>query len=81
LPFGSVQLLGCDVGGGRGSQLVARLATTWGVPVTAGLHTQFGGGNRTFRFEGPTVTGFPSGDLKSWSQQMEDRFGNQSMAT
>ena len=81
LPFGSIQLLGCDVGGGRGSQLVARLATTWGVPVTAGLHTQFGGGNRTFRFEGPTVTGFPFGNLKTWSQQMEDQFGNQSMAT
>jgi hypothetical protein len=81
LKFGSVQLLGCDVGGGRGSQLVARLATTWGVPVTAGLHTQFGGGNKTFRFEGPTVTGFPSGNLKSWSQQMEDEFGNQSMVT
>lgn len=82
LPFGSVQLLGCDVGGGRGSQLVSRLAVTWGVPVTAGLHTQFGGGNRTFRFEGPTVTGFPGGaNLKSWSQDMENQFGNQSMTT
>jgi hypothetical protein len=81
LPFGSIQLLGCDVGGGRGSQLVGRLAVTWGVPVTAGLHTQFGGGNRTFRFEGPTVTGFPFGNLRSWSQQMEDQFGNVSMPT
>ncbi|MFO1161162.1 MAG: peptidoglycan-binding protein [Reyranellaceae bacterium] len=81
LPFGSVQLLGCDVGGGSGSQLVSRLAATWGVPVTAGLHTQFGGGNKTFRFEGPTVTGFPAGNLRSWSQQMEAQFGNQSMAT
>jgi hypothetical protein len=82
LPFGSVQLLGCDVGGGRGSQLVSRLAGTWGVPVTAGLHTQFGGGNKTFRFEGQTVTGFPGGaNLKSWSQAMESQFGNQTMAT
>lgn len=83
LPFGSIQLLGCDVGGGRGSRLVSRLATTWGVPVTAGLHTQFGGGNRTFRFEGPTVTGFPPGaaNLRSWSQLMETRFGNQTMPT
>jgi peptidoglycan hydrolase-like protein with peptidoglycan-binding domain len=82
LTFGSVQLLGCDVGGGRGSQLVSRLAGTWGVPVTAGLHTQFGGGNQTFRFEGPTVTGFPGGaNLRSWSQSMEDQFGNQSMGT
>jgi hypothetical protein len=82
LTFGSVQLLGCDVGGGKGAQLVSRLANTWGVPVTAGLHTQFGGGNKTFRFEGPTVTGIP-GDatLKSWSKSMESEFGNQSMTT
>ena len=82
LPFGSVQLLGCDVGGGgQGAQLVSRLAATWGVPVTAGLHTQFGGGNATFRFEGPTTTGFPSGNLRSWSQAMEVQFGNQTMPT
>jgi hypothetical protein len=80
LPFGSVQLLGCDVGGGRGSQLVSRLAGTWGVPVTAGLHTQFGGGNQTFRFEGPTVTGFPGfANLHAWSLAMQAQFGNQSM--
>ena len=81
LPFGSVQLLGCDVGGGgNGAQLVQRLARTWGVPVTAGLHTQFGGGNATFRFEGPTVTGFPGGfNLKSWSRAMEGQFGNITM--
>lgn len=82
LPFGSVQLLGCDVGGGRGSQLASRLAATWGVPVTAGLHTQFGGGNRTFRFEGPTVTGFPgTPNLRTWSLGVEAQFGNQSMPT
>lgn len=80
VPFGSVQLLGCDVGGGNGAQLVQRLARTWGVPVTAGLHTQFAGGNATFRFEGPTVTGFPGGlNLKSWSKAMEAQFGNITM--
>lgn len=81
LPFGSVQLLGCDVGGGtQGSQLVSRLAQTWGVPVTAGTHTQFGGGNDTFRFEGQTITGFPGGhNLKSWSKAMQDSFGNVTM--
>jgi hypothetical protein len=78
--FGSVQLLGCDVGGGGGAQLVQRLAGTWGVPVTAGLHTQFAGGTETFRFEGATVTGFPGGQvLKSWSKAMQDQFGNVSM--
>jgi hypothetical protein len=79
-PFGSVQLLGCDVGGGGGTQLVQRLAQTWGVPVTAGVHTQFAGGTDTFRFEGATVTGFPSGfNLKSWSKAMQDQFGNVTM--
>jgi hypothetical protein len=83
LPFGSVQLLGCDVGGGsKGRQLVQKLAQTWGVPVTAGVHTQFAGGSLTFRFEGETVTGFPVGfDLKSWSASMQSQFGNVSMAT
>ena len=78
--FGSVQLLGCDVGGGSGSILVQKLAKTWGVPVSAGVHTQFGGGNKTFRFEGATITGFPNGEtLKTWSQGMEDEFGNVSL--
>jgi Putative peptidoglycan binding domain len=83
LPFGSVQLLGCDVGGGsHGVELVRKLAQTWGVPVTAGRRTQFGGGNHTFRFEGPTVTGFPSGmSLATWSRAMEAQFGNVSMPT
>ncbi len=79
--FGSVQLLGCDVGGGTGNQLIQRLAMTWGVPVTAGVHTQFGGGKKTFRFEGQTVTGFPGGHtLKTWSSDVQARFGNQSAA-
>jgi peptidoglycan hydrolase-like protein with peptidoglycan-binding domain len=78
--FGSVQLLGCDVGGGKGSALVARLAETWGVPVTAGLHTQFGGGTKTFRFEGPVVSAFPGGAaIKTWSKAMEDAHGNVNM--
>jgi hypothetical protein len=82
--FGSVQLLGCDVGGGgKGQALMSRLANLWGVPVTAGVHTQFGGGKATFVFEGPTVTGFPpgSGDLKSWSRAIEATHGNVTMAT
>src|SRR5262249_50808277 len=74
--FGSVQLLGCEVGGGaKGKSLVNKLANTWGVPVTAGQRTQFGGGAKTFVFEGPTISGFPGGvDLKAWSKQMEDQF-------
>lgn len=77
--FGAVQLLGCDVGGGKGTALVERLAQTWGVPVTAGIHTQFGGGRATFHFEGATVSKFPGGaTLKGWSSAMEQRHGMQS---
>jgi hypothetical protein len=75
--FGSVQLLGCFVGSGSGAQLVQRLAQTWGVPVTAGVNNQTGGGTDTFRFEGATITGFPPGfNLKTWSKAMQDQFGN-----
>lgn len=81
--FGSVQLLGCSVGGGaNGRSLVQKLANAWRVPVTAGIFDQLGGGPSTFRFEGPTVTGFPSGgDLKGWSAHMEALHGNVSMTT
>lgn len=67
--FGSAELHGCRVGSGRdGRRLVSALAKAWGVPVTAGVRTQLGGGRSTFRFEGPTFTAFPSGlDLKSWA--------------
>lgn len=68
--FGSAELHGCRVGAGHdGRRLVTVLAQAWGVPVTAGLRTQFGGGSSTFRFEGPTFTSFPGGgDLKSWAR-------------
>ncbi|MBK9167619.1 MAG: peptidoglycan-binding protein [Bryobacterales bacterium] len=82
-PFGSVQLLGCKVGGGAaGRALVKKLADTWGVPVTAGVFDQLGGGANTFRFEGPTTTGYPSGTgLKGWSAEMEIAHGNVSVLT
>jgi Putative peptidoglycan binding domain len=81
--FGSVQLQGCLVGGGpQGRSLLNKLSLTWGVPVTAGTHTQFGGGQGTFRFTGPTATGFPLGNnLRGWSQEIESRFGNTTMPT
>lgn len=81
--FGCVQLLGCSVGGGAsGVSLTRRLADTWGVPVTAGVLDQLGGGPNTFKFEGPTVTGFPSGgNLAGWSRQVQADFGNVTMPT
>lgn len=79
--FGSVQLLGCSVGGGgKGKSLVQKLAGVWGVPVTAGILDQLGGGANTFRFEGPTVTAFPGGvSLRSWSAAVEASHGNVTM--
>lgn len=82
LPYGSVQMLGCNVGGGAaGRALMGKLANVWRVPCTAGVNTQYGGGQRTFRFEGPTVSGFPGGgDLASWGARMENQYGNMSVA-
>lgn len=70
--YGSVELHGCRVGAGsNGRQLVTRLAQAWGVPVTAGLRTQYGGGNSTFHFEGPTFTAFPrGGTLPDWARSI-----------
>ena len=70
--IGSAELHGCRVGAGPdGRRLVTALAQAWGVPVTAGIRTQFGGGLTTFRFEGPTFTGFPrSGNLKAWARSL-----------
>ncbi len=68
--FGSAEFHGCRVGAGPdGRRLVTAFAKAWGVPVTAGLKTQYGGGSSTFRFEGPTITAFPNGTtLKSWAR-------------
>lgn len=81
--FASVQLLGCSVGGGNsGRSLVNKLAQVWGVPVTAGVFDQLGGGAATFKFEGPVVTGFPGGgELPDWSGRVEASSGNVTMAT
>ncbi|MEM7023105.1 MAG: peptidoglycan-binding protein [Pseudomonadota bacterium] len=71
-PFGSVELHGCRVGSGKdGRRLITALARAWRVPVTAGVRTQYGGGASTFRFEGRTVTAFPSGNgLKQWARSI-----------
>ena len=70
LPYGSVELNGCRVGrGSRGRALLQGMANTLGVPVTAGLQSQYGGGNSTFRFEGPTRTICPFGqNLRDWAR-------------
>lgn len=71
-PMGSAELHGCRVGAGKdGRRLVSALSNAWGVPVSAGLRSQYGGGLSTFRFEGPVFTAFPAGkDLKTWARSL-----------
>lgn len=60
--IGAAQLHGCEVGSGNpGSALLWRLATAWGVPVTAGSGTQHYAGADNFRFESGGQTQRPVG--------------------
>ncbi len=69
LDYGSIELNGCRVGQGRAGRLLLQgMANAIGVPVTAGIQSQYGGGSSTFRFEGPTRTICPYGQsLRSWA--------------
>ncbi len=73
-PYGCVQFMHCETGGGaNGRRMLQEIANLLGVPATAGIHTQFGGGTRTFRFEGPTHTAFPKGGtLPGWCGAVPD---------
>ena len=75
VPFGSVELHGCETGKGtEGSQLLQELAKLWDVPVSAGTEYQASGGldTSTFRFEGKSVTKTPSGSsLEGWAQSVQ----------
>lgn len=58
-------LMGCDVAqGDEGEALLRGMANAIGVPVTAGLRSQYGGRNDTFHFEGPTLTVSPGGQVR-----------------
>jgi hypothetical protein len=47
--------------------MLSGIAEILGVPVSAGIHTQYGGGAKTFRFEGPTHTAIAgAGSLAGW---------------
>lgn len=69
-PYGCVQFMHCETGGGpNGRQLLREIANLLGVPASAGVNTQYGGGFKTFRFEGPTFTAVPGGgSLRSWCE-------------
>ncbi len=72
-PYGCIQFMHCSTGRGqRGRQLLQAIADETGVPVTAAIYDQLGGGVTTFRYEGPTFTAFPSGTLKEWCRSRPD---------
>jgi hypothetical protein len=75
--FASVELHGCRIGAGRsGRQLVTQLAKAWGVPVSAGVRTQYAGGSSTFRFEGPVFTATPAGgSIRAWARNLPTNAG------
>jgi len=59
-PGAEVWLMGCEVGAKcEGLRTIKLLAKLWRVRVTAGVPTQYGGGVKTFRFEGRTETAYP----------------------
>lgn len=75
VPWGSTELMGCNVGeGAAGRRLLDNLAGLVQVPVSAGVRTQYSGGQRTFVFEGPIKTGYPhGGSLKPWARTAATR--------
>jgi hypothetical protein len=73
-PYGCIQFMHCQTGRGPdGRRILGDIANTIGVPVTAAVRDQLGGGLRTFRFEGPTFTAIPGGgSLASWCRARPD---------
>jgi len=73
-PYGCVQFMHCSTGrGAAGRQLLRAIARELGVPVTAAVVDQLGGGLDTFRYEGRTFTSLPAGGtLRDWCQRLPD---------
>ena len=69
--YGSIELHGCNVATrANGRRLLAGLAETCGVPVTAALSKQLGG-TAAARFEGPIATHFPGNTtLPLWARRV-----------
>lgn len=73
-PYGCIQFMHCETGGGpAGRRMLRQISDLLGVPASAGVHTQYGGGTKTFRFEGPTFTAVPGGSsLQDWCRTRRD---------
>jgi len=72
-PYGSVEIHGCEAGRDReGQELLRKLASIWGVPVSAPTSRQTVGAMKdNTRFEGQVRTEFPNcGTLASWAAQI-----------
>ena len=69
-PYGCIQFMHCRTGRGtKGAQLMRMVAQATGVPATAAIDTQYGGGNSTWFYEGPTRTRLPgAASIGSWSR-------------
>lgn len=69
-PYGCIQFMHCQTGRGtKGAQLMSMVARATGVPATAAIDTQYGGGEYTWYYEGPTRTRLPGGSsIGSWSR-------------
>ena len=73
-PWGCVQFMHCSTGRGpSGRAMLRNIANELGVPASAGVVDQLGGGLTTFRFEGPTFTAVPGGGaLRDWCRGLPD---------
>lgn len=78
-PYGSIQLMGCNVGFGTrhmitdGRLFLRTLSRIVGVPVSAGIEVQYAGENETFSLEGSVRNAFPGGmSLRSWARNLPD---------
>lgn len=79
--YGCIQFMHCSTGrGAQGTRMLQAIANATGVPASAALNTQYGGGSTTLRYEGPTKTAIPGGaTLKSWAAALPPIYGQSRM--
>lgn len=75
--FGCIQFMHCSTGQGpMGTSVLQSVANATGVPATAAVRVQLGGGSTTFRYEGPTKTAVPGGgSIKTWAAKLPVLYG------
>lgn len=71
--YGCIQFMHCNTAqGSRGAAFLGMVASTTGVPASAGINTQYAGGLRkALRFEGPTRTFYPGmASIRAWAASL-----------